>query len=32
MEDQAERPRVWDPIVKLTHWGVVTAVIRKYHR
>lgn len=27
MEDQAQRPRAWDPIVKLTHWGVVTAVI-----
>ena len=27
MEDQVERPRAWDPIVKLTHWGVVTAVI-----
>lgn len=27
MENQAERPRAWDPIVKLTHWGVVTAVI-----
>lgn len=27
MEDQVERRRAWDPIVKLTHWGVVTAVI-----
>lgn len=27
MEDQVQRPRAWDPIVKLTHWGLVTAVI-----
>ncbi len=27
MEDQVQRPRAWDPIIKLTHWGVVTAVI-----
>jgi cytochrome b len=27
MQDQVDRPRVWDPIVKLTHWGVVAAVI-----
>ncbi len=27
MDDQAKQPRRWDPIVKLTHWGVVTAVI-----
>jgi cytochrome b len=27
MEGQSGTPRRWDPIVKLTHWGVVTAVI-----
>ncbi len=27
MESQPAKPRRWDPIVKLTHWGVVTAVI-----
>lgn len=27
MESQSVTPRRWDPIVKLTHWGVVTAVI-----
>lgn len=23
MEDHAARPKAWDPIVKLTHWGVI---------
>ena len=27
MEEQTAAPRRWDPIVKLTHWGVVAAVI-----
>ena len=27
MEDQAKAPRRWDPIVKLTHWGIVAAII-----
>lgn len=27
MEEPVQRRRAWDPIVKLTHWGVVTAVI-----
>lgn len=27
MEIRTDRPRAWDPIVKLTHWGVVAAVI-----
>ena len=27
MENTAPAPRRWDPIVKLTHWGVVIAVI-----
>ncbi|MFN3516918.1 MAG: cytochrome b/b6 domain-containing protein [Novosphingobium sp.] len=27
MNDQAAAPRRWDPIVKLTHWGIVAAVI-----
>lgn len=27
MQDQSARPRRWDPIVKITHWGVVSAVI-----
>lgn len=27
MTNQTDRPRRWDPIVKLTHWGVVAAVI-----
>jgi cytochrome b len=27
MKDQAKAPRRWDPIVKLTHWGIVAAII-----
>ncbi|MBN8485174.1 MAG: cytochrome b/b6 domain-containing protein [Sphingomonadales bacterium] len=27
MNDQIAAPRRWDPIVKLTHWGIVAAVI-----
>lgn len=27
MQDTVEKPRRWDPIVKVTHWGVVAAVI-----
>ncbi|HCF24533.1 MULTISPECIES: cytochrome b/b6 domain-containing protein [unclassified Novosphingobium] len=27
MEPSTELPRRWDPIVKLTHWGIVAAVI-----
>lgn len=27
MKDQAKAPRRWDPIVKLTHWGIVLGVI-----
>lgn len=27
MDKTAEPPRRWDPIVKLTHWGIVAAVI-----
>lgn len=27
MDQPGEAPRRWDPIVKLTHWGVVAAVI-----
>lgn len=27
MNDQTAAPRRWDPIVKLTHWGIVAAVI-----
>ena len=27
MENTAPAPRRWDPIVKLTHWGIVAAII-----
>lgn len=27
MQNKVEGPRRWDPIVKLTHWGIVAAVI-----
>ncbi len=27
MDEQFAAPRRWDPIVKLTHWGVVSAVV-----
>lgn len=27
MEDQPAKPKRWDPIIKLTHWGIVAAVI-----
>ena len=27
MNDQTAAPKRWDPIVKLTHWGIVAAVI-----
>lgn len=27
MTNATEKPRRWDPIVKLTHWGIVTAII-----
>ncbi len=27
MDDNLQPPRRWDPIVKLTHWGIVAAVI-----
>jgi len=27
MDDNSQPPRRWDPLVKLTHWGIVAAVI-----
>lgn len=27
MQENSHKPRRWDPIVKLTHWGIVAAII-----